>query len=73
MTTHAMAISPVPAGALAVLEWSGETVRVLEHWGMCTKIKPLSGGATREVSTSTPVLPYQPQSKAESADVNKHE
>ena len=64
-----MVISDVPAGGLAVLEWSGEAVQVVEHWGMCTKIKPLSGGATREVSTSTPVLPYQPQRKAEGATV----
>ena len=50
-----MEIRAVAAGGLAVLEWNGETVRVIEQSDSRTTIQSLSGGGKREVSPATPV------------------
>ena len=50
-----MEIRAVRAGGLATLEWNGEIVQVVEHWGMCAKIRSLRDNSEREVSLGTPV------------------
>ena len=46
-----MEIRSVPVGGLAVLEWNGEPVQVIDHWQMCSKIRSLRDNSERSLTS----------------------